>query len=55
MPVYSSYEDRHGQLCCYAHAGGNDIEALIEDIIRYNEEGYEAIRCQLGAYGGAGL
>ena len=40
---------------CYAHAGGNDIEALIEDIIRYNEEGYEVIRCQLGAYGGGGF
>ena len=37
---------------CYAHAGGNDIEALIDEIMRYAEEGYEVIRCQLGGYGG---
>jgi mannonate dehydratase len=40
---------------CYAHAGGNDIEELIDDIQRYQEEGYEVIRCQLGAYGGGGF
>ena len=40
---------------CYAHAGGSDIEALIEDIVRYNEVGYEVIRCQLGSYGGGGF
>jgi len=40
---------------CYAHAGGNDLEALLDEIHRYMEEGYAVIRCQLGAYGGGGF
>jgi mannonate dehydratase len=40
---------------CYAHAGGHDIEALIDDIQRYIDEGWPVIRCQLGAYGGGGF
>jgi mannonate dehydratase len=56
MPVYKLLGGpTRTAVPCYAHAGGNDIEALIEDIIRYNEEGYEVIRCQLGAYGGGGF
>lgn len=40
---------------CYAHAGGGDIEELTDDVRRYMEEGYDVIRCQLGAYGGGGF
>ena len=40
---------------CYAHAGGNELEGLLEDVQRYMEEGYSVIRCQLGAYGGGGF
>jgi mannonate dehydratase len=40
---------------CYAHAGGNDLAALEEDVRRYLEEGYPVIRCQLGPYGGGGF
>lgn len=40
---------------CYAHAGGSDIESLIDDINRYIDEGYEVIRCQFGGYGGGGF
>ena len=40
---------------CYAHASGKDVVALEEDVRRYMEEGYQVIRCQLGAYGGGGF
>ncbi|QHW33184.1 mandelate racemase [Paenibacillus rhizovicinus] len=40
---------------CYAHASGRDIGELIEDIARYQEEGYSVVRCQLGQYGGGGF
>ena len=40
---------------CYAHASGQDIEELAEDIARYREEGYSVVRCQLGSYGGGGF
>jgi mannonate dehydratase len=40
---------------CYAHAGGHDLDSLVEDIQRYMEEGYPVIRCQLGPYGGGGF
>jgi mannonate dehydratase len=56
MPVYQLL----GGLCrtavpCYAHAGGNDLVALEDDIRRYLEEGYPVVRCQLGPYGGGGF
>ena len=40
---------------CYAHASGDTLQALEEDIRRYMEEGYQVIRCQLGPYGGGGF
>ncbi|MFC0329152.1 enolase C-terminal domain-like protein [Paenibacillus sepulcri] len=40
---------------CYAHASGRDISELTESIIRYREEGYSVVRCQLGSYGGGGF
>ncbi|MHB0855982.1 MAG: enolase C-terminal domain-like protein [Anaerolineae bacterium] len=40
---------------CYAHAGGEDLLELEEDVRRYMEEGYSVIRCQLGPYGGGGF
>ena len=40
---------------CYAHAAGNELPELVEDIQRYMEEGFQVIRCQLGAYGGGGF
>jgi len=56
MPVYQLL----GGPCrtavpCYAHAGGHDLDALVEDVQRYVEEGWSVIRCQLGAYGGGGF
>jgi len=40
---------------CYAHAGGETLEELEQDIRRYLAEGYSVIRCQLGPYGGGGF
>ncbi len=40
---------------CYAHASGETLDALEEDIRRYMAEGYPVIRCQLGPYGGGGF
>jgi mannonate dehydratase len=56
MPVYQLL----GGACraavpCYAHASGDDLAALEEDVRRYMEEGYQVIRCQLGPYGGGGF
>ena len=39
----------------YAHAGGDNLIALTENVQRYSEEGYQVIRCQLGPYGGGGF
>ncbi|MBI3971599.1 MAG: mandelate racemase, partial [Chloroflexi bacterium] len=40
---------------CYAHAGGNTLQELEDDVRRYLEDGWVHIRCQLGAYGGGGF
>ncbi len=39
----------------YAHAGGRDVIELEDDVRRYLEEGFQVVRCQLGAYGGGGF
>ena len=56
MPVYQLLGGpcRSG-VSCYAHASGNDLVALEDDVRRYMEEGYQVIRCQLGGYGGGGF
>lgn len=56
MPIYQLL----GGACrsavpCYAHAVGDDLAALEDDIRKYMEEGYPVIRCQLGPYGGGGF
>lgn len=42
-------------VACYAHAGGNTLDELVEDVQRYLEEGWPVIRCQFGPYGGGGF
>jgi len=56
LPVY----DLLGGPCraavpCYAHAGGDDLAQLEDEVRRYMAEGYPVIRCQLGPYGGGGF
>jgi mannonate dehydratase len=56
MPVYQLLGGQcRAAVPCYAHAGGEDVVALEDDVRRYLEEGYPVIRCQLGAYGGGGF
>lgn len=56
MPVYALLGGPcRAAVPCYAHASGDDLPALEEDVRRYLEEGYQYIRCQLGPYGGGGF
>ena len=53
MPVY----DLIGGKCreaamVYRHADGRDPQQVLENVIRYREEGALAVRCQMGGYGG---
>jgi mannonate dehydratase len=53
MPVY----DLIGGKCreaamVYRHADGRDPQEVLENVIRYKEEGALAVRCQMGGYGG---
>ncbi|HEX2037444.1 MAG TPA: enolase C-terminal domain-like protein [Chloroflexota bacterium] len=40
---------------CYAHASGNTLPELEDDVRRYLEDGWQYVRCQLGPYGGGGF
>lgn len=53
MPVY----DLLGGKCreaamVYRHADGRDKEEVLNNVRKYQEQGYLAVRCQLGGYGG---
>ncbi|MBK9940109.1 MAG: enolase C-terminal domain-like protein [Kouleothrix sp.] len=53
MPVY----DLLGGKCreaamVYRHADGRDPQEVLENVIAYQEQGYLAVRCQMGGYGG---
>src|SRR5512140_942178 len=56
MPVYKLLGGPcRAAVPCYAHASGETLEALEEDVRRYMEDGWRVIRCQLGDYGGGGF
>ena len=38
----------------YTHADGDDPQAVVDDVLRLREAGFDHIRCQLGGYGGVG-
>ena len=53
MPVY----DLLGGKCreaamVYRHADGRDPQEVLDNVIKYQEEGHLAVRCQMGGYGG---
>ena len=53
MPVY----DLLGGKCreaamVYRHADGREPAEVLENVIKYQEQGYRAVRCQMGGYGG---
>lgn len=56
MPVYQLLGGAcRSAVMAYAHASGDTLGELEEDVRRYMEEGYQVIRCQLGPYGGGGF
>lgn len=56
MPVYQLLGGPvRAAVPCYAHASGDTLQELEDDVRRYHEEGYPVIRCQLGPYGGGGF
>jgi mannonate dehydratase len=56
MPIYALLGGPcRAAVPAYAHAGGRDLDELEDSVRGYMEEGYEVIRCQLGAYGGGGF
>jgi mannonate dehydratase len=56
MPVYQLLGGAsRAAVPCYAHAQGDSLDELVEDVRRYLEEGYRHVRCQLGNYGGGGF
>jgi mannonate dehydratase len=53
MPVY----DLLGGKCreaamVYRHADGRDKEEVLDNVRKYQDQGYLAVRCQMGGYGG---
>jgi len=53
LPVY----DLLGGKCreaalVYRHADGRDAQEVLDQILTYQAQGYRAVRCQLGGYGG---
>jgi mannonate dehydratase len=53
LPVY----DLLGGKCreaalVYRHADGRDAQEVLDNVLRYRDAGYHAVRCQLGGYGG---
>jgi mannonate dehydratase len=56
MPVYQLLGGAtRSAVAAYAHASGDTLTELEDDVRRYWEEGYTVIRCQLGPYGGGGF
>ncbi|HZG68800.1 MAG TPA: enolase C-terminal domain-like protein [Herpetosiphonaceae bacterium] len=55
MPVYELLGGKCREAASvYRHADGPTPEAVGEAVLRFKEEGYRFIRCQLGGYGGRG-
>jgi mannonate dehydratase len=53
MPIY----DLLGGKCreaamVYRHADGRDPQEVLDNVLKYQEQGYLAVRCQMGGYGG---
>ena len=49
MPLYQLLGGRsRSRVLVYAHANGADIAATVEEVLRYKEMGFEAVRAQSG-------
>ena len=53
MPLYELFggKVREG-IYCYTHAEADTVDGLLDRVQELTDEGYRAIRCQLGGYGG---
>ena len=53
MPVYGLLGGKCREAAMvYRHADGRDPQEVLENVIKYQEQGYLAVRCQMGGYGG---
>lgn len=56
MPVYQLLGGKAREnILCYSHAGGRDEKECEDNVRRLMSQGFRAIRCQVGPYGGAGV
>ncbi len=53
MPVYDLLGGRCREAAaCYAHADGRDPQEVLDNVRKFQEQGYHYIRVQMGGYGG---
>jgi len=53
MPVYDLLGGRCREAAMvYRHADGRDAREVLDSVLRYRDQGYLAVRCQMGGYGG---
>lgn len=53
MPVYDLLGGRCREAALvYRHADGRDPREVLDNVLRYRELGFKAVRCQMGGYGG---
>ncbi len=56
LPLYQLFGGKaRDAVPCYGHAAGKDLDALVDDVQRWLEEGFPVVRCQFGGYGGGGF
>jgi mannonate dehydratase len=55
MPIYQLLGGKCREAAAlYRHADGSSPEEVTESALRFKDEGYQFIRCQMGGYGGRG-
>ena len=53
MPVYQLLGGKCREAAaCYAHADGRDRNEVLDNVLKFHEQGYQHIRVQMGGYGG---
>lgn len=53
LPVYQLLGGKcRDAAMVYRHADGRDPQEVLENVIKYQEQGHLAVRCQMGGYGG---
>jgi mannonate dehydratase len=56
MPIYELLGGKaRDAVPLYAHADGPTIQAVEDDVRRYEEQGFRHVRAQMGGYGGGGM